>query len=68
MGLWDWLERLFGRKVRVTVAGRGYRVNDLWCSTQVEVRRALEDLGLPETEILDILRRINADKYGSSTR
>jgi hypothetical protein len=63
-----WLQRLFPRSLRVTVDGTGFRVGDRWCATQVEVRRQLESLGLHETEIIDILRDLNREKYGDPNR
>ncbi|HYF79770.1 MAG TPA: hypothetical protein VD973_21890 [Symbiobacteriaceae bacterium] len=63
-----WLQRLFPRPLRVTVDGTGYRVGDRWCATQVEVRRQLESLGLHETEIIEILRDLNREKYGDPNR
>ncbi|MFZ5817357.1 MAG: hypothetical protein ACOY93_19000 [Bacillota bacterium] len=63
-----WFRRLFQRGVRVSVAGSGYKVNDDWYPTQVEVRRRLEELGLPESEILRLLRELNREKYGDPHR
>ncbi|MFZ5826859.1 MAG: hypothetical protein ACOY94_21415 [Bacillota bacterium] len=63
-----WFQRLFRRGVRVVPDGKGYRVDDEWYPTQVEVRRRLEELGLDETEILRILKRLNIEKYGDAHR
>ncbi|MDF2627932.1 MAG: hypothetical protein K0R39_1763 [Symbiobacteriaceae bacterium] len=63
-----WLQRLFPKPLRVTVDGSGYRVGDQWYATQVEVRRRLEDVGLSESEIIDILRDLSRDKYGDPNR
>jgi hypothetical protein len=63
-----WFQRLFPRRLQVTVDGTGYRVGDAWCATQVEVRHHLETLGLTEPEIIDILRALNREKYGDPNR
>jgi hypothetical protein len=66
--MWRWITRLFPKRLRVTVDGKGYRVNGEWCETQVEVRQRLEQLDLPESEIIRILRELNAERYGHPGR
>lgn len=68
MGLFQWLARLFQGGVRVVPEGKGYRVNGEWCATQVEVRQRLEQLSLSESEIVRLLRELNASKYGHPQR
>lgn len=63
-----WFRRLFQRGVRVMPEGKGYRLNDEWYPTQVEVRKRLEELGLGETEIIRILKELNIAKYGDAQR
>lgn len=60
--------RLFQRRVRVIPEGKGYRVGDEWVATQVEVRKRLEEMGLGEAEILQILRELSIEKYGHAHR
>jgi hypothetical protein len=63
-----WFMGLFPGRVRVVAEGKGYRVGDAWYASQVEVRRHLESLGVPESEILRILRDLNREKYGDPQR
>jgi hypothetical protein len=67
-GLRKWWERLFPSRLRVTVDGKGYRVNGQWCASQVEVRTKLEEIGVSDTEIVRILKELNARKYGDPNR
>jgi Fe2+ transport system protein FeoA len=67
-GLRKWWERLFPPRVRVTVDGKGYRVNGEWCTSQVDVRRHLEEMGVSESEIVHILKELNSQKYGDPNR
>ncbi|HEY3368946.1 MAG TPA: hypothetical protein VGK74_28140 [Symbiobacteriaceae bacterium] len=64
----QWLMRLFPRRPRVVVDGKGYRVNGEWCGSQVAVRQRLEQLGLAEAEIIRMLRDLNLKKYGNAHR
>lgn len=64
-----WIKGLFRRPERLVAPdGKGYRVQGQWCSSQVEVRLRLEELGYSEAEIIRILRDLNAEKYGDPQR
>lgn len=67
-GFLQWLKGLWPRRVRVRLDGPGYRVNDTYCATQVEVREQLEALGLEEQAIIQLLQELNREKYGNSQR
>ncbi|HYF94543.1 MAG TPA: hypothetical protein VD969_20180 [Symbiobacteriaceae bacterium] len=68
MNIVDWLLGRFRRRPTVAAVGNRYRVGDMWCSSQVEVRQQLERLGASEAEIIQILRQLNAEKYGDPHR
>lgn len=64
-----WFRGLLSRRERLVIPeGKGYRVQGEWCDSQVAVRERLEALGFTESEIIRILRELNAEKYGDPQR